>query len=165
MKWFLRFVPLGLMAALLLGSSFRTLALIYQNDRITAAVTVHRRALWLSWGNNWLTATGNRFRLTSLPIEAGDAAMVFPQQGFEHWDVLGFGWQRQMLLFPNGVRQYHFKLILPGYALMLLSSIPVLLWVRKRVRTTRRLQAGLCPACGFDLRATPERCPECGKIA
>ena len=53
---------------------------------------------------------------------------------------------------------------LPYWLPALITGTPwvVLGWRHWRSRAARRIAAGWCPACGYDVRATPDRCPECG---
>ena len=46
-----------------------------------------------------------------------------------------------------------------------IGGLLMVLTIRPVVLRNIRVELGTHCACGYDLRATPERCPECGKAA
>jgi hypothetical protein len=55
---------------------------------------------------------------------------------------------------------YHWRL--PYWAAVLLGLV-LPLW-RTRIHFRPRRSRHACHKCGYDLRATPDRCPECGQV-
>ena len=75
-----------------------------------------------------------------------------------HW--AGFGARHQ----SDGRTTYR-VVAGPLWVLEVALLVPPALWLRRLIRTRGRLGTGHCAACGYDLRATPERCPECGTLS
>jgi hypothetical protein len=53
-------------------------------------------------------------------------------------------------------------LYLPLWMICLAGAVLPAVAVAQRLRRPRAVDEGRCVKCGYDLRASPERCPECG---
>jgi hypothetical protein len=60
---------------------------------------------------------------------------------------------------------YSSRIIGPLWPACVVFSIAPLIWSTRHFRKRRRRRSGLCVSCGYDLRASPKRCPECGAPA
>jgi len=111
-----------------------------------------------------------RWVFAPMPIKPG--SLYFRPKAPNVWTFLGFGWDDRT--FPLRV-QYPpapvvtsiartRTLIVPLWSVCVMTG-SLSLWSMYRRLLRRRSQIGLCLVCGYDLRATPDRCPECGTVA
>lgn len=97
------------------------------------------------WGGGW---THNE----SLPAS----------KGLPHgeWDDVRWYWYSNKWFRPGFGK---WLLIVRIWTIVVLTALLPLIWLWQSRR--HGPAPGFCATCGYDLRATPERCPECGTIA
>ena len=96
---------------------------------------------------------------STLPFMKTDDGYV--EADLQSGSTAGFLYRRT-LSFRMGYRQAARELRAPYWAIALPLLTATAFAVRTAAISYRRHRRGLCPTCGYDLRATPDRCPECG---
>jgi len=92
-------------------------------------------------------------------IQIAEASGRFANMPHYH-DVMGFRWHPRM----NYSWEYKERgIAVPSwFILMIFSILPARFFLAYRRRRPNGDEGQHCQYCGYDLRATPHRCPECG---
>ena len=133
----------------------------------SVGIVHHPRRLLLSRLDMWFP-TGPKpnlgrfiFRYTeshNRRLQVLDGPFAFMTSDPEH------PWGFAITAFGSG-REFHFALMLPYWALSMAFSLLPAIWIVRRLRwRAASRHSDRCAVCGYDLRATPERCPECGLV-
>jgi hypothetical protein len=110
--------------------------------------------------------------IASLPAISGQYADA-PAYGSHFSNAFGgkqyfFGWFIDSRgYYLNGTTASPVQIISISFIIPLLLTLPMAIaskrvWRRPTLIAARRAQ-GLCTSCGYDVRATPDCCPECGQ--
>jgi hypothetical protein len=116
-------------------------------------------------GVNWWVVSGNGQCGLSCHTHASFGELVFTSDLVDMRRWHGAGFSMISARSRSNPKAWFGGIMLP-YWFIELPLIPLpALWARQarqRHVRRRRMRLGLCLNCGYDLRATPDRCPECG---
>lgn len=101
---------------------------------------------------------GPYFHYQSRPAEG-----LYPVSGnpMWHWGGFNFAFDRSM---PRDLPEHHshYHVGIPYYAILAFLAGNLIMWMGLLRRRRKLLNMRICDNCGYDLRASPDRCPECG---
>ena len=129
---------------------------------------LHRTAIGLETGGGQILFTWLSIDYTATPTASRVARRGMPRAGFsygreEHGklSLLG-GWGFHFIVGGKmtAIDTARAFIVVPYWVPSALLAVLPLLWWRFRRRS--RTAAGHCASCGYDLRASKDRCPECG---
>ena len=90
-----------------------------------------------------------------------------PSLGFDAYES-AFGQYRKapgLFVFTSRNSEYeHVSVVLSLWLVTVLTALLPLIWLAHRIVISRGIAPNKCRFCGYDLRMTQDRCPECGTI-
>ena len=149
-------------------------------------IATERRTWLMSWSarGNFYAVRSDAGRLCfervgtngEVSPHQGGWCVTFPDQSRERFGLIperriltngyGFTYWTWNVRLKNPINFWSFRrLTIPYWPLLLVCVAPwavFLICAGVGRRRRARVAAGLCPACGYDLRASAGRCPECG---
>jgi len=120
------------------------------------------RVFGIDSGSSWIGFTIDHANPTFLEkgfthtVDPTTSKPVFTNATNE-WQRLGF-WSIDLRTSSSVGHRW----VVPYWSLLLICLLPTASKLLSWIRSRRLTKSGCCTVCGYDLRATPERCPECG---